>query len=101
MARKKSQKNAQQRYQELSSQMQGLVPHLASWLGEEEDFRELRVKARPDGTMLSIAKGYNGDGGEIVAFGSGYGFVGSLLALDATINGGHWKVDVPWVPKSD
>lgn len=72
-------------------------PHLLAVLLEEREFIELRVKARDDGTTLSIVKKYGPDGKPIVCFGVGYGVVGSLLGIDASINAGAWKNDRPWV----
>lgn len=71
-------------------------PHLSGWFSDEESFREIRVQLRNDGSCLSIAKGYASDGGPVVCFGSGYGLIGSLLALDASIQGGNWREDKPW-----
>lgn len=72
------------------------VPHLSAWLNDVDSFNELRLKARDDGTTLAIAKGYGEDGGPLVCFGVGYGVAATLMAIDATMQGGRWRVDVPW-----
>ncbi len=79
--------------------LHSFVPHFASWALDSGDFVELRVKARDDSTLLAIAKGYSSDGGPIVAFGVGYDLISCLMALDGTIQGGHWREDKPWQPK--
>lgn len=76
----------------------GLFPHVSGWFTDEDSFRELRFKARDDGTTLAIAKGYDSDGSPVVCFGSGYGLVGAFMAIDAAMQGGNWKVDKPWQP---
>lgn len=86
------------RWVQLADSVRAQVPHLGAWLDEEEEFAELRLKRRDDGTTLAIAKGYGPDGGPIVCFGSGYGVWGALMAIDATIQGGRWRVDKPWSP---
>lgn len=83
---------------ELGEAVRLRLPHFASWYVDEESFGELRLKARDDGTTLAIAKGYGPDGGAVVCFGSGYGLIGALIAIDATIQGGRWRVDKPWQP---
>lgn len=72
------------------------VPSLSSYCAENEDFRELRIKAKIDGTFLVVLKGYFPDGGEAVCFASGYNLAGALLGIDSTIQSGNWKVDKPW-----
>lgn len=74
------------------------VPTLRSWYDDTELFRELRLKARDDGTILAIAKGYDSAGGEVVCFGSGYDVASCLLSVDAAMQGGNWRVDAPWEP---
>jgi len=98
VTRKTQKKTAQQRWVTLSDLIHEQVPHLFSVLDNEEDFVELRIKSRPDGTTLAILKKYDMDGGPVVCFGSGYGVVGSLVAVDATVQAGNWKVDKPWQP---
>lgn len=75
------------------------TPQLMSVLGDEEDFISLFVKYRDDGTYLGVLKRYGSDGGPLVCFGTGYGVPGALVALEATIAAGNWKVDKPWNPK--
>ena len=84
---------------EMVTSFQRLAPHLQAWLDSYDDFSELRIKARDDGTVLGIAKGYDSNGGPVVCFGVGYDGVAALLALDRAINGGNWRVDKPWSPK--
>lgn len=92
-------KNSQvDRWVRLSDQIKKEVPQVSSWLFSTTDFVEVRFKARDDGTVLGIAKGYDSSGGPIVCFGVGYDVVLALMALDATIAGGHWRVDKPWKP---
>lgn len=74
------------------------VPQVRSALADEDDFRELRLKLRDDRTTLAILKAYGSDGGPVVCFGSGYGVVGALMALNASIAVGAWKTDKPWKP---
>jgi len=73
-----------------------LFPTVGAWLADEQDFSQLLLKVRPDGTTLAIAKGYGPDGGPIVCFGSGYGAIAALMAIEKTMQGGYWKVDKPW-----
>lgn len=84
------------RWVEMNEQISGMVPHLYGWFNDEEGFIELRIKLMRDGTHLAVAKGYGSDGGPIVCFGSGYGVVGAIMAVDRTIQGGNWRVDKPW-----
>ncbi len=68
------------------------------WKQRREDVVVIRLKARDDGTILAIIKGYDDSGGPVVAFGVGYDMVLALMAADSTIQGGFWKVDKPWTP---
>lgn len=96
MARRTKKNSSQERWMELGDTLERLLPHLSSVLGDSDDFIALYLKARDDGTILAIAKKYASDGSPVVCFGSGYGVAGALMAIDATIQGGHWKVDKPW-----
>jgi hypothetical protein len=87
-----------ERWVRLVDDLRAAVPHVMGWLTSVDDFKEIRIKAREDGTCLAIAKGYGSDGGPIVAFGVGYDAVLALMALDATLQGGHWRKDKPWQP---
>lgn len=87
------------RWNELIEQLERSLPSVSGWWSDTDSFVELRIKARSDGTMLAIAKGYGGDGGPVVCFASGYGVEATLLAIDASIQGGNWKYDEPWDPK--
>lgn len=98
MATKRKRNGPVDRWAAFDSVLKGELPHLHAWYTEEEEFSELRIKARPDGTCLAIAKGYGSDGGPVVCFGVGYGVVAALMAIDATIHGGNWKFDKPWSP---
>lgn len=98
MARSKRKNSAVKRWEELGEEVHRTVPHLYAVLGEEDEFIELRAKARLDGTTLVILKRYGSDGTPMVCFGSGYGVFGALVAVDSTIQSGNWKVDKPWVP---
>lgn len=75
------------------------IPHLAAWLAEEDEVRELRIKHQDDNTFLAIAKSLDADGGNLICFGGGYGFLGCLLTLDAAIQANRWRVDAPWSGK--
>jgi len=76
-----------------------LIPHFASYYKDEDEFIDVKVKLMADGTTLVIAKKYSDDGSPMVLFGAGYGFVGSLIAADASMQGDRWKVDKPWSAK--
>lgn len=84
------------RWVALVEQFRADFPHLASWCMRPDEFGELRLKSRDDGTILAIAKGYGSEGGRIVSFGVGYDVILAFMALDSTIQGGHWRVDKPW-----
>lgn len=73
-----------------------LFPHIMGVAVKEAEFIELRLKARDDGSTLAIIKQYGEDGGPLVAFGVGYGVTLALMALDKTLQGGHWRIDKPW-----
>lgn len=100
MARKKTENSKIVAWNSLVDVMSERVPRFWSWCGDAEDFSELRLKAREDGTVLAIAKGYGPDGTPIVAFGSGYDLASAIVAIDATITGGHWRLDEPYQPNS-
>lgn len=101
MARTVKKHSVQQRWAELGEAFRNLTPHLNSVLVAEDDFVGLRALAREDGTVLVVVKCIDASGGPIVCFGSGYGVAGALIAADATIQGGHWKVDKPWSSGTD
>lgn len=98
MATTKKKKTQGDRWLELESALRSVVPHLFSVLGDEEDFKEIRFKLRDDRTTLAVLKVYGSDGGPMVCFGSGYGIVGSLMSVNASIAGNAWKPDKPWRP---
>jgi len=93
---KNKRKGLQARWESVEKGLHDSFPHLSAWWSDEEGFESLRVMARADGTTLVVAKGFNGEGGPIVCFGSGYGVVLALMAVDATINAGNWRADKPW-----
>lgn len=72
------------------------VPHVSAFWNNPTDFHSVRIMARDDGTCLAIAKAYGADGAPMVAFGSGYGVVAALMALDTCIQGGRWREEKPW-----
>lgn len=78
--------------------LQAAVPHLHAVFSRESDFIEIRVKARDDGTCLTIVKAYSADGAPMVVFGSGYGVAAALMGVDGSIQGGRWRPDRPWKP---
>lgn len=88
------------RWGKLDNAGRELFPHLRSFLVSNGDFAEFRLKARDDGTILAIAKGYDASGTSVVCFGVGYDPFLAILACDQTIQGGHWRVDKPWAPKA-
>lgn len=96
MAKKRRGGSSSERWIEFSEKIRAEVPHLSAWFEKEEDFVELRLKMRDDNTVLAIAKGFGPDGGPVVCFGSGYGVVGAMMAVDSAIQGGRWKYDKPW-----
>jgi len=99
VAPKKTQASSQaERWLAFEAELRRWVPHAAAWLSSVEEFRELRFKARDDGTVLAIAKGYGSDGGPTVCFGVGYDVITAFMQLDKTVQGGHWKFDKPWAP---
>lgn len=85
-----------QQWVELSEQLQSRLSHAFSFWSDAEGFAELRVKAREDGTILAIAKGFDAAGGPVVCFGSGFDVSSCLMALDASIQGNNWRIDKPW-----
>lgn len=87
------------RFTIVGAQLEAHLPHLYSVLADEDSFTELRIKVRPDGSMLGVLKRYGEDGGPLVLFSNGYGVAGALLGLDLAVQGGAWKVDKPWKGK--
>lgn len=92
----KSKNSRARAWEALEKSLRDNVPSLFGELSNEGSFVELRVKARNDGTTLTILKVDGPDGGPLVCFGSGYGAAGALMAIDATIQGGRWRADKPW-----
>jgi len=76
--------------------IQEVAPQVYAWLNRPEDFGELRFKAREDGSVLAIAKGYDGAGSPVVAFGSGYDVVSCLKGLEGAFARNGWRPDRPW-----
>lgn len=85
-----------QRWVGADEAVKGAFPHIHTWLSDEDDFRRVLVKLLPDSTFLAVASGFGSDGGKVVCFGSGYGVIAALMGLDKSIQGGNWKVDIPW-----
>lgn len=98
MANKTGRNTPGERYVNLTGVLKQQFPHLFAWCLDPNDFIELRFKARSDGTILAVAKGYDPAGAPVVAFGSGYDVVLALMAIDASINGGNWRRDKPYDP---
>lgn len=98
MSRKRRKVSKAEQWTTLSEQVGRVMPHLVAWWDDDDDFVEIRLKLRPDGTVLAIAKGYDSDGGPVVCFGTGYGVLGALMSVDGTIQGGRWREDKPWKP---
>lgn len=76
--------------------LQAAFPQVTAFWDSREDFRELRLKARDDGTILAIAKAYGPDGTPMVAFGTGYDIVSCLMGLEGTLASSRWRVDKPY-----
>lgn len=100
MSKKSGKPTRAEQWAAFDEKLRGAVPHLSAWWDDADEFVEIRVKARPDGTYLAVAKGYGSDGGPVVCFGVGYGVSAALMAIDSTIQGGSWRVDKPWSPPS-
>lgn len=100
MATKKRKGNSQHSWAELNQTFKTLIPQLHALWSAEDDFKEIRLTLRVDGTVLAIVKKHGEDGGPLVCFGSGYGIAGSLMAAEGTIAANGWKVDKPWSAKS-
>lgn len=81
------------RFIEIDRVLAGAFPHLHGFFVDEEDYRGLSIKPRPDGTFLAVAMGCSSDGSPMVCFGQGYGVVGALFGLDRSLQAGSWKVD--------
>lgn len=99
MATKKKRVSGAERYLAVGEQLAAQLPHLFSVLSEEDDFIELRIKAKPDGSTLALLKRFGSDGGPVICFGVGYGAVGSLMAINATVASGNWREDKPWAKR--
>lgn len=85
-----------ERWTRIEKQFRIDFPHLSGFSLGSDDFSELRCKARDDGTVLALVKGFGPDGGKVIAFGVGYDVILALMALDSTVQGGHWRIDKPW-----
>lgn len=85
-------------WQKINEQLTKLFPHLSPDPLLSADFIELRLKSRPDGTILAILKRYGADGGPMVLFGVGYDASLALMALNQSSQGDNWRVDTPWSP---
>lgn len=89
------------KWHQVAEEWRASFPHLTHFLTNTSDFGEFRLKARDDGTVLAIAKGFDASGTPVVCFGVGYDPILSVLAIDRTIQGGHWRVDKPWQPANN
>jgi hypothetical protein len=98
MPTRKKKETETERWMRLSTLFSREFPQLMSFLTDPENFLEVRIKFRPDGTYLLILKGYGDDGGPIVCFGVGYDVILSMLAVEKTIAGNGWRPDKPWNP---
>lgn len=98
MSRKLVKESPAELWSSNNRKLRGMIPNCYSVFSDTENFISLHIKARDDGTVLAIAKQYGDDGRPIVAFGSGYDVMASLMGLDSSIQGGHWRVDKPWQP---
>jgi hypothetical protein len=93
MSKKKGIAYSQERWSTIAEAHRAAMPQVVSVLDDEDDFIELRLKFRSDGTTLAILKKYGDDGGPLVCFGTGYGTPGALLSLEASLTGNNWRVD--------
>lgn len=98
MATRKRKGGRQDTWVGLNHAFDTYIPQLHAMWGKEDDFREVRLKLRADGTVLAIVKRYGEDGGPLVCFGSGYGVAGALMGVEGAIAANQWKVDKPWRP---
>ena len=96
MPRKTASESPVYAWEQIVTYLSKQLPHLSSVLNDAGEFRGLSVVARDDGTCLAMVKGYSADGGLTICFGIGYDTVLALMAVDRTIQGGHWKVDKPY-----
>jgi hypothetical protein len=80
--------------------LQEQVDQLYALLTTNEDFLELRIKARLDGTCYALAKVTGTDGQPVVAFGSGYDALSALWGLEGAVHAGNWRPEKPW-PDND
>lgn len=98
MSKKARQLPLNEKWTAVNRQLKNDFPHIYALLANSDEFRELRIKSRDDGTLLGILKAYGPDGGPIVAFGTGYDAAAVLMSLDGSVNGDNWKYDKPWKP---
>lgn len=96
MPRKSRTNTKQEKWNRIVEFFRGELPHLGAWWDDYDAFSEIRLKARDDGTVLAIAKGYDSGGGPVVCFGVGYDALAALLAVNDTMNANNWRVDKPW-----
>lgn len=85
-----------ERFVALDAAFQQLLPAFYGVLCDEENFTSFLVKAKPDGTVISVVKQFGGDGGPMVVFGTGYGAIGALMGVEASIRADAWRPDTPW-----
>lgn len=96
MAKEKRKDTKRLQWDRFHAQVREEIPSVVAFWDSIEEFREIRIKARDDGTVLAIAKGYSSDGGLVVSFATGYDVITALMALDGSIQSGSWRLDKPW-----
>ncbi len=96
MPRTTKQETVQRRWEQSVAWWKLNIPSVSSKLFSSQDFVGLQLKAQDDGSVLAIIRAYGSDGAPMVAFGHGFDPMLALIALDATIQGGKWKEDLPW-----
>ena len=96
MSKKRSNRGKLDSWNTLVSNLSDELPHLTAWWNDWDEFSEIRVKVRPDNSLLAIAKGYDAAGGPVVCFGGGNDVISAFMALDGSINANAWRVDKPW-----
>lgn len=71
------------------------LPQLYAFLTSGDDFQEMRIYLRPDGSHLGVLKGYGGDGTPVICFGSGLDAVTCFLGIEMTLTASRWRTDKP------
>lgn len=68
-------------------------PQISAVVDRGSEFRFLRISTGKDGTTMAVLGVTNRGGTAVVCFGSGYGFMMSLMALEGTVAAGDWRLD--------